>query len=89
MPNLEVANYVVFRDLIEDYSPGENLSDSSEELRQKSKGELRYIDFLLKKQDKTKHVVKHTKITANHKRQTSQVSYFSAFLYKGRSKSLG
>ena len=34
-----------------------------------------YIDFLL-----GKYVIKHGKITASHKKQTSQVNYFNSFL---------
>lgn len=43
-----------------------------------------YIDFLL-----GKYVIKHGKITVNHKKQTSQVNDFSAFLCMGRCKNPG
>ena len=36
-----------------------------------------------------KHVVKHKKITANHRRQTSQVNDFSVFLCMKDAKNLG
>ena len=38
MHNLQVASYVLFRDLTEDCGPGGILSDSSEELFQRGKG---------------------------------------------------
>ena len=47
-----------------------------------------YIGFFVGKQT-NKLIVKHQKITANHKNQTSQVNDFSAFLCVGRCKSLG
>ena len=34
--NLKVVSYVLFGDLTEDYSPGDSLSDSSEEVREES-----------------------------------------------------
>ena len=50
--------------------------DTSEKLLWKEKGGARmYIDFLL-----GKYVIKHGKITASHKKQTSQVNDFNAFL---------
>ena len=35
------------------------------------------------------HTVRQQKMTANHKKQTSQMNDFSAFLCVGRGKSLG
>ena len=42
MHNLKVASHILFRDLTEDYILGDSLSDSSEELFQRSKGGLEY-----------------------------------------------
>ena len=54
----------------------------SEEVRGKL-GYTLYSNFLLKKEKKI-HVVKHQNITtSNKKKQTSQVSNFSALLYVG------
>ena len=59
------------------------LRNCSQEVR-----ELGYVGgFAEGKRKKKKHVVEHQKITACHKKQTSQVNDFSASL--GRSKSLG
>ena len=38
MHNLKVDSYVLFGELTEDYSLGDHLSDSSEELLQRGKG---------------------------------------------------
>ena len=86
MHNLRVASYVLFGNLTEDHSLGDRLSNSSEELLQRGRGG--YIGgFAENKQ--TNHGVEHQKITANYKTQISQVNDFSAFLCKGRCKSLG
>ena len=62
--NLKVASYVLFRDLSEDYSPGDSLSESSEEMFQRGEGGATiYRSFCWKK-----NIVKHQKITANHKK---------------------
>lgn len=72
--------------LFEDCSPGDNFSDSPKELLQRCKGGAkRDINFFLL----GKHVVKHKKMTANHKEETSQVNDFSAFLCMRRGKNLG
>ena len=80
--NLKVVSYVLFGDLTEDYSPGDSLSDSSEEVREESG----YIGvFLLKKQT----LSWTSKIIANHKEQTTQFNDFSYFLLYGKVQESG
>ena len=63
-----------------------SLRNCSKEVRE----EPVYIGVFAEKRKKTHtHVVEHQKITAKHKKQTSQVNDFSAFLCMGRCKSLG
>ena len=58
--NLKFASSVLFRDHTEDYSLGDSLSDSSEELLQRGKGGARiHRRFLLEtKQNKNKNKIK-------------------------------
>jgi len=79
MHNLSVASYLLFRELAKDYSPRDKLSDNSEELFKEGKREPGYIGVFA--------VIKHQKITANHK-QTTHVNDFTAFLCTGRCKCL-
>ena len=81
--------YVLFGDFIENYSPG-CLSHSSEELFWRGKvGDRIYRSFCWK-QNKTKCVVEHKKITANYqKKKKKRRLKFSAFLCVGRCRSLG
>ena len=54
MHNLKVENYVLFRELTEDYSPEDSLSGSSEELFQRGKGGARiYTSFVDKIKNKS------------------------------------
>ena len=64
MHNLKVDNYVLFSGHIEDLSLGDSLSDSSEGLFQRGKGEVR-IYRSSNKQTNKNHVVEHQKITTN------------------------
>ena len=59
------------------------LRNSSEQVRE----EPEYVWVFA--ENKTEQAVEHQKITANQKNQTSQAKGFSAFLCKGRCKSLG
>ena len=61
------------------------LRDCSKEVRE----EQGCIGVFAENKQTNKHVVEHPKITANHKKQTTQVNDFSAFLCMGRYKSLG
>lgn len=71
---------------MEDYSPGDHLSGSSEGLFQRHKGGLGYGGGSTEKIN----VVEHQNVTANQKKiQMSQVHGFSAFLRMGRCESLG
>ena len=60
--NLEVASSVLFGGLTEDYSPGDGLSESAEELFQRGKGGARIYGVL---EEKVKACVWISKITAN------------------------
>ena len=78
MNNLKASGYGLFTNLSEDYSLGDSLSGSSEELFQRGKGRANiYRRFFWKKKkkkkkivekkkNKKKKVVEHQKITANH-----------------------
>ena len=70
---------------------GDDLSESSEGLLQRGKGEARiYRSSLLENNNNKKpNVVEHQMMTASHREQTSQVNGFSAFLRMGRFKDLG
>ena len=64
--NLKVVSWVLFKDLTEDYSLGDSLSDSLEELFQSNKEGARiYRSFFVG--EITQHIVKHEKITTNQK----------------------
>ena len=66
--NLKVESSVLFSDPpLRTHSPGFSLSESSEELFQRSKGGPVYTGVLAEK----KNVVKHQKVAVNHKRETS------------------
>ena len=72
-------------ELTEDYSLEDTLSDSSEEQLQRGKeGAKGCQNFCWGEKNS-----QPSKITANNKKQTSQVNGFSAFLCMGRCKSLG
>lgn len=62
MNHLRVASHILFRELAKDYSPRDKLSDNSEELFKEGKREPGYRSFAA--------VIKHQKITANHKQTT-------------------
>ena len=61
--NLKASGYVLLTNLSEDYSLGDSLSGSSEELFQRGKEEPIYIEAFAEIKNK---VVEHQKITANH-----------------------
>ena len=76
--------YVLFRELTEDYSLGNSLSDTYEKVFKNGKrGARKHRSFCWG--EKKKHVVKYQNV-ANYKNQTSQVNDFSVFLYMGRCK---
>ena len=79
--NLKVENYVLFGGLMENYSSQIALRN----FKRSKEAASMYRSFCWK----NKHVVEHQKMTANHKKQTSQVNDFSASLCMGRCKSLG
>ena len=87
MHNLKVENDVVFEEVLKTIA-WETLSQMA--LRNCSKEvveETGYIGNFIEK--KTKCMVKHQKITSNHKKPDTQINDYSAFLYMGRCKSLG
>ena len=85
MHNVRAVSFICFHRLIEDYSPGDSLSDTSEELIQRDKGGgARICEFFLLE----KNIHKHQKTTANHKKYTFQVKIFNVFLWIGRYKNL-
>ena len=76
MYNLKAGSYVLLGDIAEDCSLGGSLSDSSGTVPKRSGwSQDTFIGVFA---ENKKHVVKHQKITANHKNQTSQVNDFSA-----------
>ena len=77
----EAANYVLFKKLPEDYSLRHSLATQITP-NNCSKG----VRVLLKEKTKCSG---HQKISANHKKQTSQISEFITFLCIGRHRSLG
>ena len=81
--NLKIVCLVLFREL----TLGDSLSDSSENYSKEVRKKLGYVGLLIKQEQK--HVVEHQKVSANHKKQTSQVNDLHAFLCMGRSESLG
>ena len=81
--NLKIVCLVLFREL----TLGDSLSDSSENYSKEVRKKLGYVGLLIKQEQK--HVVEHQKVSANHKKQTSQVNDLHAFLCMGRSDSLG
>ena len=84
MHNLEVESYILFRNLTEDNSLGNNLSDSSEELFQRGKGEARiYKSFRWKKK-----CSQTSKDYCKSQKTDISIDDFSAFLCMGRCKSL-
>ena len=73
--------------LTEDYSLGDSLSDSSEELLQKGNGGVRiYMNSSAVVEARGEHVVEHQKIITNYKEQKSELNDFSAV---GRCRNLG
>ena len=88
MHNLKVENDVLFGALQRPVSLGYSHVESSEKLFKEVREEPEFVGVFAGKK-KTNHVVGRQKMTANHKKQTSQVNNFSAFLRMGRGKSLG
>lgn len=69
--------------LSEDYSLGNSLSDTPEELLQRDKRGARvWIFGCTWKRKKNKCLVRHQKVTSNHKAHTSQVNDFRIFLWE-------
>ena len=64
--NLKASGYGLFTNLSEDYSLGDSLSGSSEELFQRGKGRANIYRRFFWKKKKKKKVVEHQKITANN-----------------------
>ena len=62
----------------QDYSQGDNLSDSSEELLQKGRGEVSIHMILVKSIREIKHIF-WQKVTASHEEQTSWLIIFSRY----------
>ena len=97
MHSQNVENYALFGTTTEDDGLRISLSEGFEELFQSGEGGARIYRKKKKKKkrerkeerkkNKKQTLIKHQKITANHKIQASQD--FSAFLYKGSCKNLG
>ena len=62
----------------QDYSQGDNLSDSSEELLQKGRGEVSIHMILVKSVHEIKHIF-WQKVTASHEEQMSWLMIFSRY----------
>ena len=74
--------FLIIQYFNDDFSPWNSLSGGSEKLVRRGKGRQNICEFFAGR----KHVVKHQKITANHKELTYQVNNFSAFLCMGKCK---
>ena len=72
MHSLKVVSYVSFEKFAGNYSLGNSLSDSSEELLQRGREEPGYKGIFA--ENETKHVVEYQKITANHNPLPPEIS---------------